>query len=55
MMACMGCGAALGITVESPRITTCEYCQVENFLPDPLWRRLHPVKKRVPWYVRYRR
>jgi len=53
LMACMGCGASLGITTKSPRITTCEYCQAENFLPDPLWRRLHPVKKRVPWYVRY--
>ena len=53
MMACMACGAGLGITTESPRITTCSYCQAENFLPDPLWRRLHPVKKRVPWYVRY--
>ena len=53
LMACMGCGASLKINTESPRITGCEYCGADNFLPDPLWRRLHPVKKRIPWYVRY--
>lgn len=53
MMACMNCGASLGITTESPRITTCSYCETENYLPDMLWRRLHPARKRVSWYVSF--
>jgi DNA-directed RNA polymerase subunit RPC12/RpoP len=55
MMACLHCGAGLKITVDTPRIASCEYCSTDFYLPDPLWRRLHPVKKRIPWYVVYRR
>lgn len=53
VMSCMQCGGALPITLETPRITTCKFCDTDLYLPDPLWRRLHPVKKRVPWYVRF--
>ena len=53
MIACMQCGAGLKVTGDTPRITTCEYCSTDFYLPDLLWRRLHPVKKRIPWYVGY--
>jgi predicted RNA-binding Zn-ribbon protein involved in translation (DUF1610 family) len=51
---CPECGAHLKITMESPRILACEYCKADLFLPDPLWRALHPVRKRAAWYVALR-
>jgi hypothetical protein len=51
---CPDCGATLKITMESPRILTCTFCKADHFLPDPLWRALHPVKKRAPWVVAFR-
>jgi hypothetical protein len=53
MMACLHCGAALPINPESPRITQCQYCQTDHYVPDDIWRRMHPLKKRMPWYVAY--
>ncbi len=50
---CPDCGANLKITTESPRILPCQYCKADLFLPDPLWRALHPVKKRRPWYLAF--
>jgi DNA-directed RNA polymerase subunit RPC12/RpoP len=50
---CPDCGANLKITIESPRILECQYCKADLFLPDPLWRALHPVKKRSAWYVAF--
>jgi len=52
-MTCPQCGGALSITDETERITKCPYCQVEVHLPDPVWKRLHPVKTAQVWYVRY--
>jgi hypothetical protein len=51
---CPDCGANLKIGPESPRVVDCQYCKADLYLPDPLWRALHPVKKRVPWFVAYR-
>lgn len=52
--ACPDCGANLKITTESPRVLACTFCKAALFLPDPLWRALHPVKKRSPWVVAFR-
>ncbi len=51
--ACPRCSASLEIRVETPRILTCEYCEADLFMPDELWRSLHPVRKRVPWWIRF--
>jgi Zn finger protein HypA/HybF involved in hydrogenase expression len=52
--ACPDCGGNLKITNETPRILACSYCSADLYLPDPLWRAIHPVKKRVPWVVAFR-
>lgn len=48
---CVQCGGTLQITAESPRTTTCAYCNTAQYLPDPLWRILHPVEQRRTWYI----
>jgi hypothetical protein len=51
---CPDCGANLKVTIDSPRILECQYCKTDLFLPDPLWRALHPVRKRSAWYVAFK-
>ena len=50
---CPDCGANLKVTMDSPRILECAFCKTDLFLPDPLWRALHPVRKRTAWYVAF--
>ncbi len=50
---CPECGGNLKITHESPRILDCTYCKNSLYLPDALWRALHPVRKRTAWYVAF--
>lgn len=50
-MSCPNCAAALRISRDNERITTCDFCNGEFLIPDPLWKRLHPVKTVTPWYV----
>ena len=52
--ACPDCGANLKVSPESPRVLRCHYCQCDSYLPDPLWRALHPAKKRTPFYIAFR-
>ncbi len=47
---CMSCGSSLEISGDS-RTVICTYCQSENFIPDPIWLRLHPAATKAPWYV----
>ncbi len=51
-VSCIKCGAPLDVTLETPRNATCKYCTTVQFLPDPLWLSLHPVKIKQPWYIR---
>jgi Zn finger protein HypA/HybF involved in hydrogenase expression len=53
VMACPQCGGALKATAESQRILPCQYCQGEIYLPDAVWRRLHPVKTVTPFFARF--
>jgi hypothetical protein len=53
VMACPQCGGALKVSQESDRVCRCEYCETQVFIPDALWRRLHPVKKTTEWFVLY--
>lgn len=48
-MGCPSCGGALHFTVESSRTTACTYCAASVYIPDGLWRQLHPVKKAQYW------
>lgn len=49
---CPDCGGNLKITAKHERVITCDYCDNDCYLPDGLWRRLHPVRTRTWWYVR---
>ncbi len=51
-ISCIKCGAPLEITVDTPRNATCKYCTTVQYLPDPLWLSLHPVKIKQAWYIR---
>lgn len=48
-MPCPQCSASLRITTEHERVVPCQYCRTDVFLPDEVWRRLHPVKT-VQWF-----
>lgn len=51
---CTNCGGNLKVTTDASRILTCEYCDVDLYLPQALWNALHPVKKRRAFWVRTR-
>jgi DNA-directed RNA polymerase subunit RPC12/RpoP len=53
LFSCARCGANLEVTADTKRILTCSYCDSDLFLPDALWRALHPVQKRRPFWVRF--
>jgi hypothetical protein len=53
VMTCPQCGGALKITAETERTTTCHFCRTDVYLPDDLWRRLHPAKVVRAFYVRF--
>jgi Zn finger protein HypA/HybF involved in hydrogenase expression len=52
-MTCPQCAGALMITAADERMIECRYCTTSVFLPDELWRRLHPVKTMSAWTVSY--
>jgi hypothetical protein len=51
--ACPQCNGSLNVTAESPRTMTCTFCGASVFLPEELWRMLHPVKRVAPWSIAY--
>jgi hypothetical protein len=50
LFGCMNCGAPLKVD-GSERSIACGSCGASNYLPDPLWLRLHPVQKRAPFWL----
>jgi DNA-directed RNA polymerase subunit RPC12/RpoP len=50
---CPKCAGGLEATAKSERVMRCRYCEAEVFIPDELWRRLHPVRKAEPFWVRF--
>lgn len=52
-MACPNCGASLQLEAAEKRIIACGFCRTDIFLPDELWRRLHPARIAREWYVRF--
>lgn len=49
---CPQCGGALKVTGED-RLVHCRYCDADVYLPDDLWLRLHPAKKKERWFLVY--
>ncbi len=52
-MACPQCSGGLSITAADDRLVVCHYCNASVYLPDALWRRLHPAKTMLAWTVSY--
>ncbi len=50
---CPQCAASMTISAETPRISTCAYCDTDSYLPDSLWRALHPVRRRTPFWIAF--
>ena len=50
MFSCLSCGAGLKAD-GTDRVVACRYCNTDNFLPEELWRRLHPVPKPKIFYM----
>jgi ribosomal protein S27AE len=50
-LTCPSCAAALTLSDKSDRLIKCGYCGIETYLPDDLWRRLHPRTVSSPFYV----
>ncbi len=53
MLNCPNCAAPLRITAEAERTIICEHCGVDVYLPDGVWKRLHPVHTVHPWSIVY--
>ena len=54
VFSCPNCSAALHIISESMRITPCDHCSSEVYIPDAIWNRLHPVKLICSWTMIYK-
>ena len=48
--ACPQCGGNLVVSGEQ-RLETCKYCETRVYLPDDLWRILHPIKTKRTWFL----
>lgn len=53
VMTCPQCGGALRITSDRTRTADCDYCSSDVYLPDEVWKRLHPVETVREWFVRF--
>ncbi len=49
---CPECGGKLSVD-GAARTIACTYCQSQVVLPDVLWRKLHPVRQEVLWFLCY--
>jgi hypothetical protein len=52
-MACPQCAGGLLIQESDARVVECRYCKTSVFLPDELWRALHPAKTVCAWTLSY--
>ncbi|MBK9450613.1 MAG: hypothetical protein IPN95_14650 [Bacteroidetes bacterium] len=50
LFACLACGAGLKVDGSS-RTPVCAHCNSSNYLPDPLWLRLHPAAVSHAFFV----
>jgi DNA-directed RNA polymerase subunit RPC12/RpoP len=47
---CPQCGGTLQVDGKD-RMLNCQYCHSNVYLPDDLWKRLHPIKTVQRWYL----
>jgi len=52
-LACPQCNGGLLVTAQTERTLLCKYCNVDVFLPDAVWLKLHPAKVAKFWLVRF--
>lgn len=50
VFACPACGGGLKVD-GSDRMVPCSHCDSSVYLPDDLWRRLHPVSTKRRWFI----
>lgn len=50
VFSCPSCGASLQIDGEK-RIVRCKFCEADVYLPEDLWRHLHPSARRGRWWL----
>jgi len=48
---CLNCGAPAQVDGRTERIIHCEYCRESSYMPDALWLRLHPAKRKRPLFL----
>jgi hypothetical protein len=51
VMSCPNCAGALSISAASERIMNCGFCSTEVYVPDAVWKRLHPVGETEEWFA----
>ena len=54
LFSCLQCGSPLKVDGSS-RILTCEACDTDCYLPDPLWLRLHPALVMAKWMIGFQK
>ncbi len=53
VFSCPSCGAGLKAGVNTERFIPCGHCDSEVYIPDLIWKRLHPVRVMQPWTIVY--
>lgn len=52
IMGCPACQHGMKLDVSSPRVSSCDFCGADIYVPEDLWRHLHPVPASSPFWVR---
>lgn len=47
---CPNCAGTLQLSNDSQRKLKCNFCSTESFIPDEIWQKLHPTKKKSRFY-----
>ncbi len=50
---CPQCAGSLRIDGKE-RLVRCEFCETRVYLPDDLWLKLHPARKKTRWFISFR-
>jgi predicted RNA-binding Zn-ribbon protein involved in translation (DUF1610 family) len=48
---CPHCGDSIPVNAASNRIVKCHACSTSAYLPDDLWKHLHPIRVAERWYA----
>ena len=53
VLGCPDCKASLKVDGDTERTMVCQFCNANVYLPDDLWRLLHPVARARAWTIVY--